>query len=126
MPLKPQNRQPLLPILMVAGGVLLILTSVAWIMMANTPPQAPSASLPAGQVSQTLPPTRVPYPGIQRVSVGDAKAALELKQAILIDVRGEPYFSAGHIPGAYSFTEDEMLSRMSELDPSAWIITYCT
>ena len=53
-------------------------------------------------------------------------AAYDLEQAVFIDTRGDPYFSQGHIPGAISMTEDEVLSRLSDLDPNAWIITYCT
>jgi rhodanese-related sulfurtransferase len=41
-------------------------------------------------------------------------------------VRGDPYYSEGHIPGAISMTQEEMATRMGELDKNAWIITYCT
>jgi rhodanese-related sulfurtransferase len=51
---------------------------------------------------------------------------MDLKQAIFIDTRGEPYFSQGHIPGAIPLTDEEVATRQSELDPNAWIITYCT
>jgi 3-mercaptopyruvate sulfurtransferase SseA len=111
---------------MVAGGVLLIIASVAWMMFSSPFNKTPTSGLAGIQASQPLPSTRVPYPDIQRISVGDAKAALDLKQAIFIDVRGEPSFSTGHIPGALSLTEEQLLSRLDELDPSAWIITYCT
>ena len=126
MPFKSNNRQAFFPLLMVAGGVLLIITSVAWMMLSNPYQATPTSGLSGIQASQPLPPTRVPYAEIQRVGLGDAKAALDLKQAIFIDVRGEPSYSAGHIPGALSMTEEELLSRLDELDPSAWIITYCT
>jgi rhodanese-related sulfurtransferase len=58
--------------------------------------------------------------------VGDAKAALEIQNAIFLDPRGEPFYSEGHIPGAISIPEDELEARLGELDPDAWIITYCT
>ena len=126
MPFKPNNRQALFPLLMVAGGVLLIISSVAWMMLSSPSIPTPTSGLPGIQASQPLPTTRVPYPDIKRVGPGDAKAALDLKQAVFIDVRGEPSYSAGHIPGALSLTEEQLLSSFDELDPSAWIITYCT
>lgn len=116
------NRRPAAPLILVALGVVLILGSVLWIMgAAQTAPQttAPIFFTPA------LTP-RLPYPNIQRISLADAKAAFDLKQAVFIDTRGEPYYSAGHIPGAISMTEEEALSRVGELDRNAWIITYCT
>jgi hypothetical protein len=126
MTLKRNRRQMLYPFLMVVAGIMLIISAAAWMISSTSTPEVRSSGIPASGITQPSVDTRIPYPGIQRVSVGDARAALELKQAIFIDVRGEPYFSAGHIPDALSITEEELLSRLGELDGSAWIITYCT
>jgi hypothetical protein len=121
MQVKKNRRQPIFPIVMVLLGVGLILGSVAWLVNSSRLAEAQRASLAAPVTSP-----RIPYPEVQRVSLGDSKAAFDLKQAIFIDTRGEPYFSQGHIPGAISMTDDELPSRQGELDPNAWIITYCT
>jgi hypothetical protein len=68
----------------------------------------------------------IPYPEIKRISLEDAKAAYDQGSAIFIDVRGEPYYSESHIPGALSITYDELASRIGELDKKALIIAYCT
>jgi 3-mercaptopyruvate sulfurtransferase SseA len=121
MPPEKNKRQPIVPIAMVILGVVLILGSVGWLVNASRLAEAQRASVSAPVTSP-----RIPYPEVPRVSLGDSKAALDLKQAVFIDVRGEPYFSQGHIPGAISMTDDEVANRLSELDPNAWIITYCT
>jgi hypothetical protein len=115
------KRQPIFPIVMVIFGVVLILGSVGWLVNTSRLAEAQRASLSAPVTSP-----RIPYPEVQRVSLGDSKAAFDLKQAVFIDTRGEPYFSQGHIPGAIALTDDEVVARQSELDPNAWIITYCT
>ena len=81
---------------------------------------------PTLAIEPTLANQRIPYPDIPRVSVGDAKAALDLGTAVFLDPRGEPYYSQGHIPGALAITEEELEARLDELDPDTWIITYCT
>jgi 3-mercaptopyruvate sulfurtransferase SseA len=115
------KRQPIFPIVMVIFGVVLILGSVGWLVNTSRLAEAQRASLSAPVTSP-----RIPYPEVQRVSLGDSKAAFDLKQAVFIDTRGEPYFSQGHIPGAIALTDDEVVARQGELDPNAWIITYCT
>ena len=68
----------------------------------------------------------VPYPNVARVSLKDAKAAFDLKNAVFIDVRGEPSYSQEHIPGALSITYDELPAHIQELKKTDWIIPYCT
>lgn len=115
------KRQPIFPIVMVIFGVVLILGSVGWLVNTSRLAEAQRASLSAPVTSP-----RIPYPEVQRVSLGDSKAAFDLKQAVFIDTRGEPYFSQGHIPGSIALTDDDVVARQGELDPNAWIITYCT
>lgn len=132
------NRQPVAPVIMVAAGVVLILGAIFWSMnmgqnlQANDVPPTtgvllPStapASIPLGEATPAA--NRIPFPNVPRVSVADAKAALDAGEAMFVDTRGEPYFSGEHIPGAIPLTADEVAARLSELDPDEWIITYCT
>jgi Rhodanese-like domain len=129
------DRRSVFPILMVLFGALLMIGALLWLILATRQSVTRAAILPSQGVSQVTPVASlvtpvatpaIPYPEIKRISLGDAKAAFELKSAVFIDVRGEPYYSDAHIPGAISMTYDEMSSRMGELDKKAWIITYCT
>lgn len=70
-------------------------------------------------------PTEDPLPQIPRVSLEDAKAAYDNKDAIFVDVRDVEWYDAGHIHGALSIPVSELESRLDELDPDQWIITYC-
>jgi hypothetical protein len=129
------NRSSIFPIVMVVFGALLLGGALLWLVVA-TRQSATQAAIPPTQVVSPVTPVAglvapvatpaIPYPEIKRISLGDAKAAYELKSAVFIDVRGEPYYTESHIPGALSMTNDEMSSRMGELDKKAWIITYCT
>ena len=67
-----------------------------------------------------------PLPEIPRVGTGDAKAAVDIGNAVIIDVRDAESYASGHIPGSVNIPEDEILARISELDPRNWIITVCT
>ena len=106
---------------MVISGIALILGSIVWFIQSDS-----STADLSTEISPPVSSPQIPYPDIQRIRVGDAKAALDLGSAIFIDVRGEPYFSQGHIPGALSITEDELLNRLQEFKPTDWIILYCT
>lgn len=79
----------------------------------------PTASAPLGepQVSESDAP---------RVSLGEAKAAFDRGAAVFVDVRSESAYAESHIPGALSIPLAELESRLDELNPDQWIITYCT
>ncbi|GAA1340516.1 ArsR/SmtB family transcription factor [Saccharothrix algeriensis] len=50
---------------------------------------------------------------------------VEAGQAIVVDVRPEEEFSAGHIPGAISIPMGELAERLDELPPEREIVAYC-
>jgi 3-mercaptopyruvate sulfurtransferase SseA len=69
----------------------------------------------------TLSPADVP-----RVSLDEAKAAFDAGEAVFLDVRHPDDFAASHIPGALSMPLSELETRLDELEPGDWVITYCT
>ena len=110
---KPQNRA--IPILLMLVGLALVIAAIVF-----------SQSLPQSVPAPTPDALRVPYPEVPRISLADAKAAFDLGSALFIDVRGEPYYSQGHIQNALSVAESDLDAALPQLDPQAWIITYCT
>ncbi len=111
---KPQK----FPILfLIAGGLLLLLAAVLLITQNG-------AGQPASPASNAH--DEETYPEIPRVSLDDAKAAFDAGTAIFVDVRGEDVFAMSHIPGSLSIPLADLESRLAELDPKQWIITYCT
>jgi 3-mercaptopyruvate sulfurtransferase SseA len=81
-------------------------------------PAAPVAASPGAAVAAPQ--------EIQRVTLEESKAAFDSGSAIFVDVRSLENYKAGHIPGALSIPLDELETRIAELDPKQWIITYCT
>ena len=107
----------ILPIVIIAAGLIILLGAGLWLL---NPMEPLAASTP------TSPAAPIPFAEIPRVRLPDAKAAYDLKNAVFIDVRGEPFYSEGHIPGALSIPLTELADRLGELKPSDWIIPYCT
>lgn len=106
--------------LLVAGGFLLILAAAIFTMQ-NEP--NPDISQLPGAVSDHEEGT---YPEIQRVSLEDAKAALDTNTAVFVDVRDASSYAASHVPGALSIPLADLDDRLGELNAADWIITYCT
>lgn len=65
---------------------------------------------------------------VPRITVEDAKAAVDGSEAIIVDVRSAESFAAGHIAGAISIPLAEFETNISNiaLEKDQWIITYCT
>lgn len=87
-----------------------------------------SACSPATQTpaAQAFGEPQIPQSEVPRVGLKEAKAAFDSSSAVFVDVRSAGSYADSHIPGALSIPEFEIQSRRGELDPSRWIITYCT
>ena len=65
---------------------------------------------------------------VPRVTVEEAKSAVDNGKAIIVDVRSAESFAAGHAAGAISIPLTEFENNIDSLplDKDQWIITYCT
>ncbi len=65
---------------------------------------------------------------VPRISVKDAKAALDSGQAILVDVRSADSYKSAHAAGAISIPLENFENYIGSLslEKDEWIITYCT
>ena len=104
------------PIVLVGAGILILLSLAVWKL----------SSLPAATTPQAESSSQIPYPEITRVSLTDAKAAYDNKQALFVDVRDAASFDSGHITGAINVPLAEIEIRLAELPKDRWIILYCT
>lgn len=98
-----------------AGALALVLVIVAGLLLTGSPAPAPVAADPG-----------LPYPEVARITLTDAKAALDAGDAVFVDVRGEEQYAEAHIPGALSLPLLEIEQRAGELSPDAELILYCT
>jgi 3-mercaptopyruvate sulfurtransferase SseA len=101
----------------------------AGVVMISTALTACAASTPQPLAEPTNPPASpsVEAPQeVQRITLEESKAAFDSSAALFLDVRRADSYTASHIPGALSIPLDELETRITELDPDQWIITYCT
>lgn len=112
---KSQRRQNLGPFYLMASGLVVLMGVLIWMSIANTPS---TASNPDNR--------SLPFPSIDRISVVDARKALDDQSAVFVDVRDAGSFNSGHIPGALNIYLSDFEARYSELNKNDWIILYCT
>ena len=90
------------------------------------------AALACNSVLPQTQPAPTPQPlteaDVPRISIEDAKAAVDSGEAVILDVRSAEAFAIGHIAGALSvpLAEIETDPAGLALDQDQWIITYCT
>ncbi len=106
-----------MPLILIGGGLILIISILLWQGLSGTPQN--TSTTPTANIN-------IPYSNVPRVSLADAKAALDNKSAVFVDVRDLDVYNADHITGALSIPLGEFDARFSQLDPNQWIITYCT
>ena len=63
---------------------------------------------------------------VERISIPDARAAVEKGEAVFVDVRQAGQYQSGHIAGALSLPEAEIPTRGSSLPERKKIIAYCS
>jgi 3-mercaptopyruvate sulfurtransferase SseA len=109
---QPRSRSTIQLAITLAGAVLL-LVAILWIVDRRLgDSQTASAALTTDQ--------------IPRVTLAEARAAWDQGVAVFVDARTVDAYNSGHIPGAHSIPVNLVSASLSELEPNAWIITYCT
>ena len=114
--------------------IVLLTASILSACSAQSTTQAPPTAVPTSTLQpgrgitsdeSALPLTEAEVP---RVSLEEAKAALDSGAAILVDVRSSDAFEASHISGAISVPLGAIERELTEvpLNKDQWIITYCT
>lgn len=117
---KSKRKSSQIPLLLMAGGAMLILAVIIW--------QAAATNQNPAMIQQATAPVQaqIPFPEVPRISLTDAKAAYDSGAAVFLDVRDTDSYTAKHIPGAVHIELATLPSRLTELDPERPIITYCT
>ena len=90
----------------------------------SVPPPAP-VELPASVPTPT-PALQTQGDGVRRITPAEAREAFEKGKAIIVDVRGEDAYNAGHVKGARLIPLNDILARITELPRDKMIITYCS
>ncbi len=61
----------------------------------------------------------------RRIPRDEAVKLVKENKAIFVDVRSKESYEAGHIKGAISIPESELITRLKEIPPKRMIVTYC-
>ena len=72
------------------------------------------------------PPTTAPTDGIRRITVVELRDLLAKNEAVVVDVRNDSAFKAGHIRGARLIPVADTLKHVDELPTDKLIVTYCS
>jgi 3-mercaptopyruvate sulfurtransferase SseA len=121
-------------------NILLAVPILAFVLQAcsassptSEPRTAPTQTLAATQITEpvsTQPQANLPESeaAVPRVSIEEARAALNSGAALIVDVRSAGAYAASHIPGAINIQLGEFETNPTDLklDKEQWIITYCT
>jgi 3-mercaptopyruvate sulfurtransferase SseA len=86
-------------------------------LMTSAAPNRNTAATPAAAA---------PADDAARISIADARKAVESGKAVFVDVRDANSYKAGHIKGAINIPLNEVVARVNELPRNKRIITYCS
>ena len=64
--------------------------------------------------------------GARRVTTTELDSLLKDGKAVVIDVRNQQMYDAGHIPGSKLIPAADITNHLSELPRNKMIITYCS
>lgn len=67
-----------------------------------------------------------PADGVRRITVAELKDLLAKNEAIVVDVRNEAQYNAGHVKGARLIPVGEIQNHVDELPKDKLIVTYCS
>ncbi|MDP9361975.1 MAG: rhodanese-like domain-containing protein [Acidobacteriota bacterium] len=87
----------------------------------------PPGTTPSTQVKLAAPVVvpQAPLESARRITREEAIKLVKQKKAIYVDVRARDQYDQGHIKGAFSVPLAEVISRLRDLPPKKFIITYC-
>ncbi len=63
---------------------------------------------------------------VERITVADAKKAVDAGEAIIVDARSQDSYNNEHIKGSINIPSKEMEERYNELPKDKKIIVYCS
>jgi 3-mercaptopyruvate sulfurtransferase SseA len=80
----------------------------------------------ANPASGAAPSASIPADGVRRITVAELRDLLNRNEAMVVDVRNEQSYKAGHIRGAKLIPVEQTLNHVSELPKDKLIVTYCS
>ena len=85
-----------------------------------------SKEKPKVAATNTPPAPTQPGDNARRITPEELKAEIAKNDVVIIDVRGEAAYKAGHIKGARLIPAQDILAHVDELPRDKMIVTYCS
>ncbi len=63
---------------------------------------------------------------VRRITPAELKEEISKNDVVIVDVRGEAAYKAGHIKGSRLIPSTEILAHVDELPRDKMIVTYCS
>lgn len=112
-------------ILTAVAAVSLLSAGLASAQMKTPQTAAPAPIAPPPVVSSSIVQPQPPLEAARRIKRDEAIKLVKEGKAVWVDVRSKDSYDAGHIKGALSIPENELISRLKEIPPKRMIIAYC-
>ena len=98
-------------------------SGLAYAQMKSAVP--PGNASPHTTAATPLPVAQAPLESARRITREEAIKMIKAKKAVFVDVRGKDQYDQSHIKGAISIPTGDILTRVKEIPPKTFIITYC-
>jgi hypothetical protein len=98
-------------------------SSLAHAQMKSAVP--PGIAPPHTTAATPLPVAQAPLEAARRITREEAITMIKTKKAVFVDVRPKDQYDQSHIRGAISIPLGDILTRIKEIPPKTFIITYC-
>jgi len=85
----------------------------------------PGTASPQVKAATAIPVAPEPLEAARRITREEAIKMIKAKKAVFVDVRGKDAYDQAHIRGAISIPLGDILTRVKEIPPKTFIITYC-
>jgi len=92
-------------------------------MKSAVPPGTPSS--PQVKTATPIPVVQEPLESARRITREEAIKMIKAKKAVFVDVRPKESYDQGHIKDAINIPLGDILTRVKEIPPKTFIITYC-
>jgi len=113
--------------LALAVGLLLVGACNPDAQKGQTSANKAQSAAPASNAPVTAPTVAAqPADNVRRITVDELKKELDAHQAIIVDVRGDAAYKAGHIKGAQMIAAAEIDKHANELPKDKLIVFYCS
>jgi 3-mercaptopyruvate sulfurtransferase SseA len=98
-------------------------SGLAYAQMKSAVP--PGTASPEVKTTAPIPVAQAPLESARRITREEAIKMIKAKKAVFVDVRPKDAYDQAHIKGAINIPLGDVLTRVKEIPPKTFIITYC-